>query len=112
MATGLAWTEDESGNALGRSSDTAASQRSSALANKLSSVLSASFADPEIRDALQSLDDRNVKNTPRTRRQLRLDVQKDVIAQNSKVIQEFGQVAEVCLVQRGREPSLKRVVSN
>ena len=77
----------------------AAPQRSTALANKLTSVLSASYADAEIRDALRTLDERKVKNTAETRRRLRLDAQKEVIERNGDVIQDFGQVAEVCLVQ-------------
>lgn len=74
-------------------------QRSNALSNKLSAVLSASYADSEIRDALRSLDEKEIKNTARTRRRLRLDVQKDVIEPNGAVVQEFGHVAEVRAVQ-------------
>ncbi|KAL8674905.1 MAG: hypothetical protein Q9168_000708 [Polycauliona sp. 1 TL-2023] len=55
-----------------------AGQRSGALANKLSGVLSVSYADSEIRDALRSLD---VKN-------------RDVIECNSSIVQDFSQVAE------------------
>ncbi|KAI9758552.1 MAG: hypothetical protein M4579_003044 [Chaenotheca gracillima] len=67
--------------------------RANALSNKLTSVLSASYADLDIRDALEYLDDRKVENTQETRRRLRLDVQKEVIACNGEIIQEFGQVA-------------------
>lgn len=76
----------------------AAPQRSTALANKITSVLSASYADSEIRDALRTLDERKVKNSAETRRRLRLDAQKEVIERNGDVIQDFGQVAEVRLV--------------
>ena len=75
-------------------------QRSNALSNKLSGVLSASYADSEIRDALRSLDEKEIKNTAVTRRRMRLDVQKDVIERNGTVVQEFGHVAEVRAVQR------------
>ena len=75
-------------------------QRSNALSNRLSSVLSASYADSEIRDALRSLDEKDIKNTAETRRRLRLDVQKEVIQRNGAVVQEFGHVAEVRSVQR------------
>ncbi|KFZ10000.1 hypothetical protein V501_05386 [Pseudogymnoascus sp. VKM F-4519 (FW-2642)] len=68
--------------------------RSNALSSKVNSVLSASYADLEIRDALQLLDERGVENTVETRRQLRLDIQKDVIDSNGLVIKEFGHVAE------------------
>ena len=70
-------------------------QRSNALTNKLSGVLSASYADSEIRDALQSLDEKRIRNSAETRRKLRLDVQKEVIQRNGAVVQEFGHVAEV-----------------
>ena len=75
-------------------------QRSNALSNRLSGVLSASYADSEIRDALRSLDEKEIKNTAETRRRLRLDVQKEVIQRNGAVVQEFGHVAEVRSVQR------------
>ncbi len=75
-----------------------APQRSTALANKITSVLSASYADSEIRDALRTLDERKVRNSAETRRRLRLDAQKEVIERNGDVIQDFGQVAEVRLV--------------
>ena len=71
------------------------SQRSTALANKLTSVLSSSYADSDIRDALETLDGRGVQNTAETRRQLRLDVQKEVIDCNGEIVQDFGKVAEV-----------------
>jgi len=69
--------------------------RSSALSNRLTSVLSASYADSDIRDALATLDLRNTRNTPETRRQLRLDVQKEVIDCNGDIVKDFGKVAEV-----------------
>ncbi|KAI4234559.1 MAG: hypothetical protein LQ349_003726, partial [Xanthoria aureola] len=69
-------------------------QRSVALSNKLSGVLSVSYADSEIRDALHLLDLKNVQNTPDLRRSIRSDLQKDVIECNSSIVREFGQVAE------------------
>lgn len=75
-------------------------QRSSALSNKLSGVLSASYADSEIREALRSLDEKSIRNTAETRRRLRLDIQKEVIQRNGAVVQEFGHVAEVRPAQR------------
>ncbi|KAI9707191.1 MAG: Golgi transport complex subunit 6 [Candelina mexicana] len=68
--------------------------RSSALSNKLISVLSTSYADLEIRDALEILDARGIANTQETRRHLRLDVQREVIDCNAQIVEEFGQVAE------------------
>ncbi|QKX63393.1 uncharacterized protein TRUGW13939_10563 [Talaromyces rugulosus] len=68
--------------------------RSNALSNRLTSVLSASYADSDIRDALETLDIRETHNTPETRRQLRLDVQKEVISCNGEIVADFGKVAE------------------
>ena len=69
--------------------------RNNPLSSKVTSVLSASYADSDIRDALSLLDERNLENSAETRRQLRLDVQKDVIESNGDIIREFGHVAEV-----------------
>ncbi|KAN0080524.1 Conserved oligomeric Golgi complex subunit 6 [Elaphomyces granulatus] len=69
-------------------------QRSSALSNRLTNVLSASYADSGIRDSLETLDLRKTRNIPETRRQLRLDVQKEVIDCNGEIVQDFGKVAE------------------
>ncbi|KAF2835579.1 oligomeric Golgi complex subunit 6 [Patellaria atrata CBS 101060] len=71
-----------------------AGQRSNALLSRITTVLSASYADLDIRDALETLDARGVKNSQETRRQLRLDVQKEVIQCNGEIVQDFGQVAE------------------
>jgi hypothetical protein len=75
---------------------TPASKGANALSSRITSVLSASYADLEIRDALETLDVRGVQNSAETRRQLRLDVQKEVIQCNGEIIKDFGQVAEVC----------------
>lgn len=72
-----------------------APQRPSVLSNKLSNILSTSFADAEIRDGLRTLDQRGIQNSPDTRRRLRLDAQKEVIECNGDVIKDFGLVAEV-----------------
>jgi hypothetical protein len=69
--------------------------RSNPLSAKVTSVLSASYADSDIRDALGLLDNRGLENTSETRRQLRLDVQKEVIESNGNIVREFGHVAEV-----------------
>ncbi|CAD6503023.1 BgTH12-02694 [Blumeria graminis f. sp. triticale] len=70
------------GNAQGRS-----------LASKITTVLSASYTDSDIRDAIHLLDKQNLKNTPATRRQLRHHIQKDLIESNGNLINEFGLVA-------------------
>ena len=70
-------------------------QRGNPLPAKITSILSASYADSDIRDALSLLDKRGLENSAETRRQLRLDVQKEVIESNGDIIREFGHVAEV-----------------
>lgn len=72
------------------------SQRINVFANKLTSVLSASYADAEIRDALRTFDKTEFQNTSALRRRLRLDVQKEVIDCNAEIINDFGAVAQVC----------------
>jgi len=68
------------------------------LSSKVTTILSTSYADLDIRDALGALDARNVKNTAETRRNLRLDVQKEIIDCNAVVIQDFGLVAKVVVL--------------
>ncbi|EDN92094.1 hypothetical protein SS1G_07956 [Sclerotinia sclerotiorum 1980 UF-70] len=68
--------------------------RTNPLSSKVTSVLSASYADSDIRDALSLLDKRGIQNTAETRRQLRLDVHREVIESNGDIIREFGHVAE------------------
>ena len=71
-------------------------QRSNALSNKITTVLSTSFADGDIREALRTLDERHFQNSAAARRNLRLDAQRDVIEYNGDIIKDFGVVAEVC----------------
>lgn len=73
----------------------AASRSANALSSRITNVLSASYADLEIRDALETLDTRSVKNTAETRRQIRLNVQKEVIQCNGEIVKDFGEVAAV-----------------
>lgn len=68
---------------------------SNAFANKLTSVLSVSYADSDTRDALEILDGKRLSNTAETRRRLRLDAQKEVIDCNGAIVQDFGKVADV-----------------
>lgn len=72
-----------------------ASYRPSALSTRITSVLSASYADLDIRDALATLDARGIQNTQETRRNLRLDLQKEIIQCNGGIVQDFGRVSEV-----------------
>lgn len=70
-------------------------QKSHVLSNRLTSILSTSFADGEIREALRILDEKKIENSQEARRWFRLDAQKEVIECNGDVIKDFGQVAEV-----------------
>ncbi|KND93044.1 Conserved oligomeric Golgi complex subunit 6 [Tolypocladium ophioglossoides CBS 100239] len=65
------------------------------LAAKVAAVLSTSYSDTEFREALSLLDERAVGNDARTRRQIRLDLHKEVIDSNGVIVDEFGRVAEL-----------------
>lgn len=64
------------------------------LSSKVTTVLSASYTDADFREALGQLDARHVQNTPEARRQLRLDLQREVLTSNGDIIAEFGRVAD------------------
>jgi hypothetical protein len=68
--------------------------RQNALSSRITSVLSASYSDLEIRDALAILDQRDFKNTAESRRYLRIDVQEEVIRRNADILQDFRGVAD------------------
>lgn len=84
-------------NPISPTGSTNVAPRSTALSNRLTSVLSASYADSDIRDALETLDKRGITNTAERRRQLRSDVQKEVLDCNGEIVADFGKVAEVGL---------------
>ncbi|KAK2612151.1 Golgi transport complex subunit 6 [Conoideocrella luteorostrata] len=67
---------------------------SNSLSQKVASVLSTSFSDAEFREALSLLDQRCLTNDAKARRQIRLDLQRDVIICNGIVINSFGCVSE------------------
>ncbi|KAH7325132.1 oligomeric complex COG6-domain-containing protein [Stachybotrys elegans] len=71
-----------------------ASKNANPLTSKVTAVLSTSYSDTEFRNAIALLDERGIKNDAKTRRQIRLDLQKEVIDSNGEVISEFGLVAE------------------
>lgn len=85
-----------------------ASRGANALSSRITSVLSASYADLEIRDALETLDAREIQNTAETRRQIRLNVQKEVIQCNGDIVKDFGEVAEVCMSNLRDYPGLSK----
>jgi len=67
--------------------------RLSTLTTKITTILSSSLANIEIRDSLEALDSRHIQNTSSTRRNLRLDLQAEAIKSNSEIIRDFGNVA-------------------
>lgn len=71
------------------------SKRSTLLSNKLTSVLSSSYADSETRDALRLLDARGVQNAEDTRLNLKADAQQEIINVNARIVDDFGKVANV-----------------
>ncbi|TDZ19746.1 Conserved oligomeric Golgi complex subunit 6 [Colletotrichum orbiculare MAFF 240422] len=75
-------------------SSTPSSKTLNPLSSKVTTILSTSYADSDFRDALQLLDGRGLLNTPETRRQLRLDLQREVIESNGHVVSHFGRVAD------------------
>lgn len=79
---------------LSTPSSPAVAPRNNALQSRINSVLSTSYADLEIRESLSILDKRDIKNTPFTRRNLRLDAQQELIECNGEIVQDFGKVAE------------------
>lgn len=67
------------------------------LASRITSILSTSYADSDIKDALDLLDKQGLKNTAAVRRQLGFNVQKEVLVSNGEIIHEFGHVARVSI---------------
>ncbi|KAK9460039.1 oligomeric Golgi complex subunit 6, partial [Lipomyces oligophaga] len=67
--------------------------RSNLLSLKLSEILSTSYADSSIKDALQLLGDRIEENTPELRRQFKANVEAEVIEANGQVLEQFSKIA-------------------
>lgn len=88
-------SENDAENALSPAGSESLPIRSSALSNKITTVLSSSYADSDIRDSLGILDTRGLENNAETRRKLRLDARAEVIECNSEIVEDFGKVAEV-----------------
>lgn len=75
--------------------DASSAKKANALSTKIATVLSSSYADSELRDALRQLEVRQIANSDEIRRSLKLDAQKEVIDANARIVNDFGQVAEV-----------------
>ncbi len=91
---------DATDSPLSASGDYFASRKANALSTKLATVLSSSYADSEIREALRLLDLRSTNNAEDTRHDLKAKVQKEVIDANGRIIDDFGQVTEVSVHMR------------
>ena len=77
--------------------DTASSRRGQALSNKLNSVLSSSYADSEIREALRLYDLRYAANKD-IELDLRYEAQREVIEANARIVNDFSKVVKVSCV--------------
>jgi len=77
------------------SDDINSTRRGNALSNKLTSVLSSSYADSEIREALRLYDVRYGQVEPEIDLDLRYQAQKEVIEANARIVDDFSQVAKV-----------------
>lgn len=79
--------------------DGSPAKRGNALSNKLTNVLSASYADSEIRDALRLFDARYNHDKVDTDLDLKYEAQKEVIEANARIIDDFSKVANVRALQ-------------
>ncbi|EFY93627.1 Golgi transport complex subunit Cog6, putative [Metarhizium acridum CQMa 102] len=93
---------------------------SNSLATKITAVLSTSFSDTEFREALTLIDQQGFANDARNRRQIRINLQKEVIDSNGTIIDNFGRVSEaeyegiktqVALAQSETSPTLREAAS-
>lgn len=75
--------------------DGSSAKRSNALSNRLTNVLSSSYADTEIRDALRLFDARYSDKELEHEIDLRYETQKEVIEANARIIDDFSKVAQV-----------------
>jgi len=69
--------------------------RGNAVQNRISSILSTSYSDLETKNVLQTLDSRKI--TSNDRKDLRLDLDQELIKSNGDVVKDFSQVAQVGL---------------
>ena len=79
----------------GAIADGNSARRGNALSNKLTSVLSSSYADNEIRDALRLFDTRYGQIDVNRDFDLKYEAQKQVIETNARIIDDFAKVAKV-----------------
>ncbi|KAI9676885.1 MAG: Golgi transport complex subunit 6 [Caeruleum heppii] len=111
MSFTLASPTPEASTATFWASDTPVN-RSNALSNKITGMLSSSYADLDIRDALDTVDEMGFSNTAESRRLFRQDVQKEVIDCNGEIIDEFGHVAQQLKAVGGIISNLNRCMDD
>lgn len=75
--------------------DGSSGKRATALSAKISSALSTSYADSEIREALRLFDLRRAQTNNNDSYGLKALAEKEVIDSNAQVIDDFGHVAAV-----------------
>lgn len=81
-------------------------------ATKVSAVLSTSYSDADFRATVNLIDNRGIKNDGKTRRRLRLELQREVIGRNGQVLDAFSSVSEVSPLLRCLNPSIANHSSN
>lgn len=86
-------TRDDLDNPLSPDGDT--SKRANALSTKLATVLSVSYADTEIREALRLYDVRKSQIENEEQQNLKALAEKEVIDANARIVDDFGHVAAV-----------------
>lgn len=69
--------------------------RNNLLSNKIATVLSKSYIDPEIKNALSILECQGFNSTPSSRAGLSFEAQEQLIECNGAIVQDFGRIAEV-----------------
>lgn len=72
-------------------------KRGTALSNKLTNILSSTYADSETRDALRLFDARYGNDWTNGEFDIRYEVQKEAIEANARIIDDFSKVAKVGL---------------
>lgn len=75
--------------------DASFSKRGTALSNKLTSILSSSYADTETRDALRLFDLRYGDKWAKTEFDVKYEAQREVTEANARIVDDFSKVAKV-----------------
>lgn len=95
MSTSSASRIHSIANIDGSEGELSSAKRNNALTSKLTSVLSSSYADSEIRDALRVFDGRYGRNELGSDFDLKYETQREVIEANARIIKDFSEVAKV-----------------